>query len=133
MKPMTRYLSFWLLLAVLLLPWQSGFARELPDFTVLVEQAAPGVVNISTTRTVPGRAQTFEDFGQDVPDIFRHFFGDRFPAPLAAAPGEGWSVSRWAPASSSATTATFSPTPMWWRGPTKFWYAWPIAVSSRPS
>ncbi|WP_445157209.1 DegQ family serine endoprotease [Halomonas sp. E14] len=89
MKPMTRYLSFWLLLAVLLLPWQSGFARELPDFTVLVEQAAPGVVNISTTRTVPGRAQTFEDFGQDVPDIFRHFFGDRFPAPPGSGPGRG--------------------------------------------
>lgn len=89
MKPMTRYLSFWLLLAALLLPWQTGFARELPDFTVLVEQAAPGVVNISTTRTVPGRAQTFEGFGQDVPDIFRHFFGDRFPAPPGSGPERG--------------------------------------------
>ncbi len=89
MKPMTRYLSFWLLVAALLLPWQSGFARELPDFTVLVEQAAPGVVNISTTRTVPGRAQSFEGFGQDVPDIFRHFFGDRFPAPPGSGPERG--------------------------------------------
>ncbi|MCE8001519.1 DegQ family serine endoprotease [Billgrantia ethanolica] len=86
MKPLTRQVSLWALLVAMLLSWQSAVARELPDFTVLVEQAAPGVVNISTTRMMPGRTQGFEDFGgQDIPDIFRHFFGDRFPAP----PGGG--------------------------------------------
>nr|WP_240609982.1 DegQ family serine endoprotease [Halomonas endophytica] len=73
-----------------LLPWQGAMARELPDFTELVEQAAPGVVNISTTRVVPGRSQSFEGFGgQEIPDIFRHFFGDRFPPPQGGEPGRG--------------------------------------------
>ncbi|MCC5882963.1 MAG: DegQ family serine endoprotease [Halomonas sp.] len=86
MMPMTRHVTLWALLLALLLSWQSAFARDLPDFTVLVEQSAPGVVNISTTRMMPGRSQAFEGFGgQDIPDIFRHFFGDRMPAP----PGGG--------------------------------------------
>ncbi len=91
MKPLMRQVSLWALLVAMLLSWQSAFARELPDFTVLVEQAAPGVVNISTTRMMPGRSQGFEDFGgQDIPDIFRHFFGDRFPAPPGGGgPGRG--------------------------------------------
>lgn len=86
MKRLTRTLSPWILLAAILLAGQSALARELPDFTELVEQASPGVVNISSTRVVQGRANAFEDFGgQEIPEIFRHFFGDRFPAP----PGGG--------------------------------------------
>lgn len=86
MKRMTRHLSLWMLLAATLLAWQSAMARELPDFTELVEQAAPGVVNISTTRMERGREDPFGGFGgQEIPEIFRHFFGDRFPAP----PGGG--------------------------------------------
>ncbi|WP_163576537.1 DegQ family serine endoprotease [Halomonas faecis] len=82
MKPMTRHLSLWFLLATLLLGWQSAMAREgLPDFTELVEEAAPGVVNISTSRTIE-RRDPFQGFGgQEIPEIFRHFFGDRFPMP----------------------------------------------------
>lgn len=86
MKPLTRQFPLWALLLATLLSWQSAFARELPDFTELVEEAAPGVVNISTSRAMPDRPQPFEGFGgQEIPDIFRHFFGDRFPAP----PGGG--------------------------------------------
>ncbi|MDI5985577.1 DegQ family serine endoprotease [Halomonas sp. M4R5S39] len=86
MKRKTRHLSLWMLLAATLLAWQSAMARELPDFTELVEQAAPGVVNISTTRMERGREDPFGGFGgQEIPEIFRHFFGDRFPAP----PGGG--------------------------------------------
>ncbi|MDI5936590.1 DegQ family serine endoprotease [Halomonas kalidii] len=86
MKRMTRHLSLWMLLAATLLAWQSAMARELPDFTELVEQAAPGVVNISTTRMERGREDPFGGFGgQEIPEIFRHFFGDRFPVP----PGGG--------------------------------------------
>ncbi|MCE9663420.1 DegQ family serine endoprotease [Halomonas sp. M5N1S17] len=93
MKPMTRSFPLWALLLALLLPWQSALARDLPDFASLVEQAAPGVVNISTTRTVE-RGHSFEGFGgQDIPDIFRHFFGDRFPGgpggPGGPVPGPG--------------------------------------------
>jgi serine protease Do len=93
MRPMTRSFSLWALLLALLLPWQVALARDLPDFANLVEQAAPGVVNISTTHTVE-RGQAFEGFGgQDIPDIFRHFFGDRFPGgpggPGGPLPGPG--------------------------------------------
>ncbi|NIC06685.1 DegQ family serine endoprotease [Billgrantia bachuensis] len=89
MMPLTRQFSLWALLLAVLLSWQSAFARDLPDFTELVEQAAPGVVNISTTRVVSDRSQAFEGFGgQEIPDIFRHFFGDRFPAPPGG-PGRG--------------------------------------------
>lgn len=53
-------------------------AYNLPDFTELVEDAAPAVVNISTVKNraenhpaVPGMDQ------EDLPEIFRHFFGRR--------------------------------------------------------
>ncbi|AXY42702.1 DegQ family serine endoprotease [Halomonas sp. JS92-SW72] len=89
MKRMIRPLSLWMLLAATLLAWQSAAARGLPDFTELVEEAAPGVVNISTTRTVQSRDNPLQGFGgQELPEIFRHFFGDRFPAPPGgSAPG----------------------------------------------
>ena len=82
-----RHFSLWMLLAGTLLAWQSAMARELPDFTALVEEAAPGVVNISTTRMVESR-NPFQGFGsEEIPEIFRHFFGDRFPMPPGQAPG----------------------------------------------
>ncbi|WP_416140343.1 DegQ family serine endoprotease [Halomonas sp. HK25] len=89
MKRMIRPLSLWMLLAATLLVWQSAASQELPDFTVLVEEAAPGVVNISTTRMVQSRENPFQGFGgQELPEIFRHFFGDRFPEPPGGqAPG----------------------------------------------
>lgn len=89
MKPMTRILPLWMLLVATLLAWQSAMARELPDFTALVEKAAPGVVNISTTRVVQSR-DPFQGFGgQELPEIFRHFFGERFPMPPGIQPGPG--------------------------------------------
>ncbi|WP_027847790.1 DegQ family serine endoprotease [Marinospirillum minutulum] len=48
-------------------------AANLPDFTQLVERAAPAVVNISTTQTVQKRSSRIP---QEVPEIFRHFFGE---------------------------------------------------------
>ncbi|MEQ6918257.1 DegQ family serine endoprotease [Halomonas aquatica] len=86
MKRMMRPMSLLMLLAAALLAWQSAMARDLPDFTELVEQAAPGVVNISTTRMVVGRGPSMQGFGgREIPEIFRHFFGDqfedRFPSP----------------------------------------------------
>ncbi|SEK64279.1 DegQ family serine endoprotease [Halomonas daqiaonensis] len=88
MKRMTRHFSLWMLLATALLTWQTAVARDLPDFTELVDQAAPGVVNISTSRMVERQASPFHNFGgQEVPEIFRHFFGDRMPAPPGGEPG----------------------------------------------
>ncbi len=90
MKRMTRHFSLWVLLAAALLTWQTAMARDLPDFTELVDQAAPGVVNISTSRTVERRASPFHDFGgQEIPEIFRHFFGDRFGDRMPSPPDGG--------------------------------------------
>ena len=47
---------------------------QLPDFTDLVEDAGPAVVNISTTQKHQSRLGNM-DVPQGVPDIFRHFFG----------------------------------------------------------
>ena len=47
----------WLLMVVglWLLVWQSAATAQLPDFTDLVEEASPAVVNISTRQNVPAR------------------------------------------------------------------------------
>lgn len=48
-------------------------AANLPDFTQLVERAAPAVVNISTTQTIKKQTSRIP---QEIPEIFRHFFGE---------------------------------------------------------
>ena len=88
MKRMTRLFPLWMLLVTALLSWQTAMARDLPDFTELVDRAAPGVVNISTSRMVERRGLSSRDFGgQEIPEIFRHFFGDRLPSPPGGGPG----------------------------------------------
>ncbi|WP_110664983.1 DegQ family serine endoprotease [Salinicola halophilus] len=83
MQRMTKWLSTWLLMAVTLTTLQTAQARDLPDFTELVKQAAPGVVNIATTSTVSAGG----GYGQqEIPEIFRRFFGDQMP-PMPGAPG----------------------------------------------
>jgi len=61
---------------------RSAWAISLPNFTELVEEAAPAVVNISTTREV-GQRQGLRQFdfpGQEqIPEIFREFFERQFP------------------------------------------------------
>lgn len=48
---------------------------ELPDFRPLVKQAAPAVVNISTVQKTTNRSLPGLEFhGQEIPEIFRHFF-----------------------------------------------------------
>ncbi|WP_280554610.1 DegQ family serine endoprotease [Halomonas sp. 25-S5] len=90
MKRMTRHLSLWMLLATALLVWQTAVARDLPDFTELVDQAAPGVVNISTSRMVERTASPLHNFGdQEIPEILRRFFGDRFDDRVPMPPGGG--------------------------------------------
>ena len=48
---------------------------EAPDFSRLVEQYSPAVVNISTTTKVR-RNSTRQQIPEQIPDILRHFFGD---------------------------------------------------------
>nr|WP_123401827.1 DegQ family serine endoprotease [Inmirania thermothiophila] len=59
-------------------------ARGLPDFTKLVEEASPAVVNISTTQKVERRRRLPPGFkipdmpeGTPFGDLFRHFFGEQ--------------------------------------------------------
>ncbi|GHB08259.1 DegQ family serine endoprotease [Salinicola rhizosphaerae] len=80
MERMTRWFAPWLLMAFALFAVQTAQAaqtRDLPDFTQLVKQAAPGVVNISTTSTVSASDGPYGQ--QQIPEIFRHFFGDQMP------------------------------------------------------
>ena len=59
-----------------------SWSARLPDFTKLVEQASPAVVNISTSRVAAQRptGNQFEMPGQEqLPDIFKHFFERQFP------------------------------------------------------
>ncbi|MFY8123907.1 MAG: trypsin-like peptidase domain-containing protein, partial [Silanimonas sp.] len=55
---------------------------QLPDFTRLVEQVSPAVVNIEATST-PGagaKAQGMPE-GEEIPEIFRRFIGPGMPQP----------------------------------------------------
>jgi serine protease Do len=55
-------------------------AAELPDFTRLVERNGPAVVNIqATVSPAAARTQAPDADDQDVPDIFRRFFGPNGP------------------------------------------------------
>ncbi|WP_430459611.1 DegQ family serine endoprotease [Thalassolituus sp. LLYu03] len=65
-------------LAIATLTLVSVVARaELPDFRDLVKEASPAVVNISTIQHVENTGyQQRYGLPQDVPEIFRHFFGN---------------------------------------------------------
>jgi serine protease Do len=56
-----------------------AFAQQLPDFTQLVQKNAPAVVNIKATHTGNDDAQGNQIDPQDVPEIFRRFFGPQGP------------------------------------------------------
>lgn len=95
MKRLILPSTLWVCMVALLTIGQAANAQTLPDFTELVEEAAPGVVNISTTRTVQ-RSGAPRFGGQEMPEIFRHFFGegfgDSFPSPPSG--GQGRSEER---------------------------------------
>lgn len=95
MQRIKRQFSLWLIVLAAVVGLQTAQAQQeqqiqgLPDFTSLVKQAAPGVVNIATTREVE-RGQLRGPQGQQIPDIFRHFFGDQIPfGPGPGGPGGG--------------------------------------------
>lgn len=96
---------FIFLLVLWLLPVQA-WSQQLPDFKSLVREAAPAVVNISTVQKVPEESQDpFSQFrgpgGEEVPDIFRHFFRgfpEMEPSPRRGTPaprslGSGFIIS----------------------------------------
>ena len=55
-----------------------AWAAELPDFTQLVEKNAPAVVNVQATNNGGAKADSDGD-DQEVPEIFRKFFGPGGP------------------------------------------------------
>jgi serine protease Do len=106
---MTKLVSLnYKLLPVLLLSllWSSlAQAGQLPDFTRLVEEASPAVVNISTSRVAsqkPAGSQFALPGQEQLPEIFKHFFERQFPqqkspqqgqAPKARSSGSGFLIS----------------------------------------
>ncbi|CAK0742395.1 putative periplasmic serine endoprotease DegP-like [Gammaproteobacteria bacterium] len=74
---MFRYLG----MMVLVLSGGYTSARDLPDFTKLVEEASPAVVNISTSQKAKKHTlripQGKERMPEELGDLFRHFFGDQ--------------------------------------------------------
>ncbi|MCM5680860.1 DegQ family serine endoprotease [Schlegelella sp. S2-27] len=57
-------------------------ARELPDFTTLVEQVGPSVVNIRTTERVrAGQLPGGPQMDEEMQEFFRRFFGVPMPGP----------------------------------------------------
>jgi serine protease Do len=79
----------------------AAVARGLPDFTQLVEESSPSVVNISTSqkrRQIPGLPKGFEipNLPKDSPfnEYFRRYFGDQEPDQLESQSlGSGFIVS----------------------------------------
>lgn len=75
----------WTVVAVgaLMLSWHSlGMARGLPDFTDLVEEVSPAVVNISTSQRAVSRPSAGVPGMPDmegIPPMFREFFERGFP------------------------------------------------------
>ncbi|MFT6011951.1 MAG: serine protease Do, partial [Candidatus Azotimanducaceae bacterium] len=70
-----------------------GVNAALPEFTKLVKQASPAVVNITATRTATSRQRALDD-DKEVPELFRRFFGnmprENTPQPSA---GSGFIIS----------------------------------------
>ena len=60
-------------------PVQAQGMRGLPDFTELVEQVGPSVVNIRTLEKVSNRQPQGGNADEEMQELFRRFFGQPFP------------------------------------------------------
>ncbi len=60
-------------------PVQAQGTRGLPDFTELVEQVGPSVVNIRTLEKVSSRRQPGGNADEEMQELFRRFFGQPLP------------------------------------------------------
>jgi serine protease Do len=79
MRATTRIATRWLCAPlVLVLLATSALAAELPDFTGLVDKYGPAVVNVQARGTADTQSDD-EDPQQDVPEIFKRFFGPGGP------------------------------------------------------
>ena len=80
-KARTGISSRWVLapLMLVLVSTSAFAAAELPDFTGLVEKYGPAVVNVQATGNPESQSDDGDD--QDVPEIFKRFFGPGAPIP----------------------------------------------------
>jgi len=74
---MHRVLNTLWLAASFLLMAHPSYAANLPDFSELVENNAPAVVNISTVQK-KSKGKALNDYSEQIPEIFKHFFGEGF-------------------------------------------------------
>ena len=58
---------------------QGAIVRGLPDFTELVEQVGPSVVNIRTLEKVTARRPSGGPTEEEMQEFFRRFFGQPMP------------------------------------------------------
>lgn len=91
---MLKFTSTFLLFATALLVSLVASAQAFPEFTKLVEDASPAVVNITATRRSPSNPQVERNNREEMPEFFRRFFENqperRQPRPAA---GSGFIIS----------------------------------------
>lgn len=91
-----RFNKSFSLVAIIMLLSVSVFARELPDFTGLIEKASPAVVKITTVASVSHTSQR-NPFGnqQEIPELFRRYFDqEQAPEREARGLGSGFFISK---------------------------------------
>jgi serine protease Do len=93
MKARTGIASRWLIAPLMLvLIATSAMAADLPDFTGLVDKYGPAVVNVQATGNPESQTDDADD--QDVPEIFKRFFGPGAPGgPVPHPRGGGQRIS----------------------------------------
>ena len=93
MKARTGMPSRWLLTPLLLVLVATGsMAADLPDFTGLVDKYGPAVVNVQASGSPDEQSDNSGD-DQDVPEIFKRFFGPGAPGvPLPHGGGQRMSM-----------------------------------------
>jgi len=69
----------WLLPATPVHAQAAAVTRALPDFTDLVDQVGPSVVNIRTVEKVAQRGPNGAPMDEEMQELFRRFFGPNFP------------------------------------------------------
>ncbi|MFN9792789.1 MAG: Do family serine endopeptidase [Pseudomonadota bacterium] len=80
MRHANRFLTLSALLIAAML--SAPAAAQLPDFVPLVEKNAPAVVNITARKTGAGSAEDPSQIDpEDMPELFRRFFGPGMPNP----------------------------------------------------
>ncbi len=67
------------------------YARSVPEFTELVKDTSPAVVNITAARSTQSRSEDYNR--REVPDFFRRFFDDGKRQKPTPARGSGFIVS----------------------------------------